>query len=59
MDSIVLANQMELKRIVIGNHCFGKVHLLEIDGLNELESMVIGAFSFNNTASKKILITHK
>lgn len=53
MDSIILANQMELKRIVIGNHCFGKVHLLEIDGLNELESIVIGAFSFNNTASKK------
>lgn len=53
MDSIVLANQMELKRIVIGNHCFGKVHLLEIDGLSELESMVIGAFSFDNTASKK------
>ena len=35
-----------LKRIVIGDDCFGKVRLLELDGLIELESVVIGQKSF-------------
>ena len=35
-----------LKRIVIGNECFGKVRVFELDGLDELESVVIGKRSF-------------
>ena len=35
-----------LKRIVIGNECFGKVRVFELDGLNELESVLIGGNSF-------------
>ena len=35
-----------LKRIVIGNDCFGKVRGFELDGLSELESVVIGQNSF-------------
>ena len=35
-----------LKRIVIGNECFGKVRVFELDGLSELESVVIGQQSF-------------
>ena len=35
-----------LKRIVIGDNCFGKVRVFELDGLSELESVVIGQNSF-------------
>ena len=35
-----------LKRIVIGNECFGKVRVFELDGLSELESVAIGQKSF-------------
>ena len=35
-----------LKRIVIGEGCFGKVRVFELDGLDELESVVIGERSF-------------
>ena len=35
-----------LKRIVIGNECFGKVRVFELNGLDELESVVIGQQSF-------------
>ena len=35
-----------LKRIAIGNECFGKVRVFELDGLDELESVVIGKESF-------------
>ena len=36
----------DCKRIVIGNGCFGKVRVFELDGLSELESVVIGRDSF-------------
>ena len=36
-----------LKRIVIGDDCFGKVRVFELDGLGELESVVVGRESFN------------
>ena len=42
-----------LKRIVIGNECFGKVRLLELDRLIELESIVIGQKSFIYSMSEK------
>ena len=35
-----------LKSIVIGDGCFGIVRVFELDGLNELESVVIGKESF-------------
>ena len=35
-----------LKRIVIGGNCFGSVRVFELDGLSELESVVIGKKSF-------------
>ena len=35
-----------LKTIVIGDNCFGKVRTLELNGLYELESVVIGKKSF-------------
>ena len=35
-----------LKRIMIGDDCFGKVRVFELDGLGELESVVIGKESF-------------
>ena len=35
-----------LKRIVIGDDCFGKVRVLELDGLGELKSVVIGKECF-------------
>ena len=35
-----------LKRIVIGDDCFGKVRVFELNGLDELESVVIGKDSF-------------
>ena len=37
---------VRLKRIVIGDDCFGKVRVFELDGLSELESVVIGKKSF-------------
>ena len=35
-----------LKRIMIGDDCFGKVRVFELVGLSELESVVIGKESF-------------
>ena len=37
---------VRLKRIVIGDECFGKVRVFELDGLGKLESVVIGESSF-------------
>ena len=45
-DSLSLSGYSKLKRIVIGDDCFGKVRLFELDGLNELESVEIGEGSF-------------
>ena len=41
-----LRRLVRLKRIVIGNDCFGNVRVFELDGLSELESVVIGQRSF-------------
>ncbi|KAK8824807.1 hypothetical protein WA538_005473 [Blastocystis sp. DL] len=37
---------VRLKRIVIGDKCFGKVRMFELNGLSELESVVVGQKSF-------------
>ena len=44
--SFNITNNGVLKRIVIGDNCFGKVRVFELDGLSELESVVIGQRSF-------------
>ena len=41
-----LRRLVRLKRVVIGDDCFGKVEVFELDGLDELESVVIGERSF-------------
>ena len=40
--TFIISSNGDLKRIEIGNNCFGKVRVLELDGLSELESVVIG-----------------
>ncbi len=44
--SFNISNIGVLKSIVIGDRCFGKVRVFELDGLDELESVVIGGNSF-------------
>ena len=41
-----ISNNEVLKSIDIGDNCFGKVRVFELDGLDELESVVIGQESF-------------
>ena len=43
---IILRGLPALKSIVIGEKCFGKVRVFELDRLDELESVVIGKKSF-------------
>ena len=42
-----------LKRIVIGNECFGKVRVFELDGLGELESVWFGQWSFRISGDER------
>ena len=44
--SFNISNNGVLKSIVIGDNCFGKVRVFDLDGLSELESVVIGESSF-------------
>ena len=47
ISSLILNNSLiSLKRIVIGDDCFEKVNRFVIDGLNELETIIIGKDSF-------------
>ena len=46
VTELKLSGLARLKRIVIGNGCFGKVRVFELDGLDELESVEIGQDSF-------------
>ena len=46
ITSFNITNNGVLKRIVIGDNWFGKVRVVELDGLGELESVVIGRESF-------------
>ncbi|KAK8825401.1 hypothetical protein WA538_003097 [Blastocystis sp. DL] len=46
VTELKLSGLARLKRIVIGNECFGKVRVFELDRLSELESVVIGEKSF-------------
>ena len=44
---------VQLKRIVIGDDCFGKVRVFDLYGLCELESVVIGQDSFRISEYKR------
>ena len=46
VTELKLSGLVRFKRIVIGKSCFGKVRVFELDGLDELESVVIGQESF-------------
>ena len=46
ITTFYITNNGDLKRIAIGNDCYGKVRVLNLDGLSELESVVIGQRSF-------------
>ena len=52
--SLNITNNGELKRIEIGSDCFGNVREFELDGLNELESVVIGRSSFSISEKNRI-----
>ena len=45
--SFNISNIGVLNRIVIGDNCFGKVRVFDLDGLSELESVEIGSESFS------------
>ena len=45
ITSFNISNNVVLKRIVIGNNCFRWMRVFELDGLGELESVVIGSES--------------
>ena len=50
---LIINYKRSQNRIVIGNDCFGKVRLFKLDGLSELESLVIEKQSmtyFKNTS---------
>ena len=49
LKSVDLSAYKRLKRIEIGTHCFMFVKKLIVDGLSELESVVIGSDSFSET----------
>ena len=49
----ILRGLPALKRIVIGDNCFGKVRVFELDGLSELESVVIGQHSFRISSRER------
>ena len=51
--SLNITNNRELKRIEIGGGCFGNVREFELDGLSELESVVIGKESFRIRDGKR------
>ena len=51
--SFNISNNGVLKSIVIGEKCFGKVRVFDLDGLSELESVVIGENSFRIDDKKR------
>ena len=53
VTSFLLSTIGDLKSIVIGDECFGKVRVFELDGLSELENVVIGQRSFRISSSER------
>ena len=53
---LTIKDYPHLKRIVIGNNCFKRIQVLEIENLSELESITIGSNSFTgNDGSCRIV----
>ena len=48
-----ISNNGDLKQIVIGENCFGKVRVFELDRLSELENVVIGKESFRISENER------
>ena len=46
VTELKLRRLVRLKRVVIGDDCFGSARVFELDGLNALESVTIGTWSF-------------
>ena len=53
IGSFNISNNGVLKSIVIGDNCFGKVRVFDLDVLSELESVVIGQKSFRISGSER------
>ena len=53
VTSFNISNNGVLKSIVIGDNCFGKVRVFDLNGLSELESVVIGRESFRISGSER------
>ena len=53
VTSFNISNNGVLKSIVIGDNCFGKVRVFDLNGLSELESVVIGERSFRISGSER------
>ena len=51
--SFNISNNGVLKSIVIGDNCFGKVRVFDLNGLSELESVVIGQKSFTYAKTRE------
>ena len=51
--SFNISNNGVLKSIVIGDNSYGKVREFDLDGLSELESVVIGQKSFRISENKR------
>ena len=51
--SFNITNNSNLKRIVIGESCYRRVREFELNGLSELESVVIGKKSFRISENKR------
>lgn len=59
ISSLIITNNGNLKRIVIGGYTFGKVRVLNMDGLSELENVVIGQGSFTYVATNSDIWSSK
>ena len=53
IGSFNISNNGVLKSIVIGDYCFRKVRVFDLDGLSELASVVIGQYSFRISSSER------
>ena len=48
ISELTMSYPIQLKRIVIGDNCFGSIRVFELDELSELDSIVVGKKCFTN-----------
>ena len=53
ITSFNITNNRSLKRIEIGENCYGKVRVFDLNGLSELERVLIGGNSFRISSSER------